>query len=590
MTTDMKSYMASLTIFGKTSDKKVNDLLKSVVTVESTDPYKMPQSSIDDYKNSINPVDKSQIGKDYNGLLRESMIINNKISNKSITLRDQKKIVRSNYTIIDIGHYIEREVQDIPKIVTDTIKKTNPVKNLLEIQNVLDDIGKNLDTLKRNLDFDVNSNKRTFEQYYGYLNNDLPQIGWAESKAYEWINNTINDDSSKSFRFNYDVYKTGDIIHMQPKYGKYTASAISVLANRYIVKLSSYRRDKKTGRYEYNNDSYFQKKGINFKINEDIALKLSATDSERSKNLRRIRNNPFITDLMNAGPDLNQNMFDVYLRFNNQPSHPSIKPDTEYEQDPNPIKYLYFTPIMSVNSKGKIKHKTNYVLESTFKDSYSLSVRTATVNIPLINRETTSLKFLNTSIDIPTNSVTFNNEANLSVDCDANTYVNDMFLALSGLQRDGQFRDGKAMNLVDIQSDMFNRFKNHYPFMAPARIGFQMNSIDIVVTTHGLGLYTDKTVNSGGGGFYSDILYVFKDVRFQGVDSDIQFSTENAASQTIETKFIFKRLEHYYKPDNLQFAGAPTNNVIRSSLFNYRNLHNTYYDEISITETEDLPS
>ena len=97
-------------------------------------------------------------------------------------------------------------------------------------------------------------------------------------------------------------------------------------------------------------------------------------------------------------------------------------------------------------------------------------------------------------------------------------------------------------------------------------------------------MYNDKTVNPGGGGFFSNILYVFKDVRFLG-GSDIKFTTESDSSQTVEAGFIARRLETYYKPDNLPFA--ITQGISRSSLFNGKNLNGQMYDETSITEKDE---
>jgi hypothetical protein len=133
---------------------------------------------------------------------------------------------------------------------------------------------------------------------------------------------------------------------------------------------------------------------------------------------------------------------------------------------------------------------------------------------------------------------------------------------------------------VPINEGMYDHV-SHYPFMAPAKTGFQMTSVDIVVSSHGLGAYHDKSVNPGGGGFFSNILYVLKDVRFLG-SSDIKFSTESDSSQTIEAGFVARRIETYYKPDNLPYA--VTQGVSVSSIFDGKNRNGSAYDEMSITE------
>ena len=275
-------------------------------------------------------------------------------------------------------------------------------------------------------------------------------------------------------------------------------------------------------------------------------------------------------------------MFDVYLRFNNTPTFPR-----DSEEQPtsisDPTKYIFFCPVLISDKKGKATQKSSFVYQSTFQDAYSMSVRTATVDIPLVSRGSTSIPFLNTKVERPSGMIEYDLQGTLSVDCDANTYVNDMFLALAGLQRDGLFRNGKYPQLEPIKKDMFDH-SSHFPFMAPAKLGFQMTSVDIVVSSHSLNMYNDKTVNPGGGGFFSNILYVFKDVRFLG-GSDIKFSTESDSSQTVEAVFIARRLETYYKPDNLPFA--ITEGISRSSLFNGRIFNGQMYDESSITEKDD---
>ena len=76
-------------------------------------------------------------------------------------------------------------------------------------------------------------------------------------------------------------------------------------------------------------------------------------------------------------------------------------------------------------------------------------------------------------------------------------------------------------------------------------------------------------------------IYVLKDVRFLG-SSDIKFSTESDSSQTIEAGFVARRIETYYKPDNLPYA--TTQGVGASSIFDGRNRNGLAYDEVSINE------
>lgn len=622
----ISSYIASLDVLKKSSDQSVKDALKELVLENKN---KAQKTSLEILQELSAPMTRKDVETYYPGLLKKSMVINNKIANKAISIPEQKVIITSNYnqvvfdkTLAEINRQVDKTNESIIK----DLQSLTPIKEFLDGKKLIDGIKKNFNTAKDPISklFGLGSDgKKVVEAHpdglkevnrepengikgahIGYIMTELSsawineikeaQLEYTErdsiksttgSKMNEAAENwlkymTQNDNSSgPNFRFNFVVYRNGKNIKQRPVYGKLDPVYLSRLSITWVSKFRKAKRIKEQG-FAYQKESYFDKN--KFKVKDDLALNISKPNSASSENKNRDKNNPFVRDLLSAGPDLYSNMFDVYLRFNNTPTFPR---DSEEQPTsiPDPTKYIFFCPVLISNRKGKATQKSSFVYQSTFQDAYSMSVRTATVDIPLVNRGSTSIPFLNTKVERPSGMIEYDLQGTLSVDCDANTYVNDMFLALAGLQRDGLFRNGKNPQLEPIKKDMFDH-SSHFPFMAPAKLGFQMTSVDIVVSSHSLNMYNDKTVNPGGGGFFSNILYVFKDVRFLG-GSDIKFSTESDASQTVEAGFIARRLETYYKPDNLPFA--ITEGISRSSLFNGRIFNGQMYDESSITEKDD---
>lgn len=608
---NMLGYLASIDVIKKGTDTEVKDIIKKLIKPETR---KDKEDDIKSHIEASKAFNKKEIDIDYPDLLKKSMIINNKVAVKGISLPEQKIITTSNYsqeildkTILDI----KREVLKTSDVIMGDLKDFSIIKGYNQGKSIIDNIKKKANEFGNSLPgklsglSDNNKDKKD-EQSSDENKNNVNDNGvvqdWVtdlqkqeivvlsgikstkgtdmSTEAIDWLHNIIDTDSSNgnTFRYNFTVYKNGTSIRMTPMFGKLNPVALSKVSISYVSKMSRKKRIGKAG-FEYINKSYFQEKELDFKVSENLALKVSANSSESSKNRLRQKNNPFIRDMLLAGPDLFSNMFDVYLRFNNFPTNPDLTLNVENSLS-DPTSYVYFIPILEVSQKGKSKLKQSYALESTFNDVYSISVRTASVDIPLIKRGITDIPFLNTKITRPNGLVEYDLQGTLSIDCDANTYVNDMFLALAGLQRDGKFRNGKSTTFKPINEGMYDHV-SHFPFMAPAKTGFQMTSVDIVVSSHGLGAYHDKSVNPGGGGFFSNILYVLKDVRFLG-SSDIKFSTESDSSQTIEAGFVARRIETYYKPDNLPYA--ITQGVGASSIFDGRNRNGLAYDEVSINE------
>ena len=606
---NISGYLASMDVVKKGSDVEVKDILKKLTKPETR---KSKETNLQSHIEASRALNKKEIDNNYPDLLKKSMIVNNKVATKGISLPEQKVITTSNYSqeILDkTTQKINREISNTSEAIMGDLKDFSIVKAYNQGKSIINEIKKNATNFGNFLSGELfglsednkdnkpdttaeEKRKEDAEAAHDWVTELQEQrmvvlSGIRSTKgadmaeeAVNWLYDIIDKDDSNgnTFRYNFTVYRNGSSARLAPKYGKLNPVALSKVSLAYISKMSGKKRVKNSG-YEYTNKSYFQEKGIDFKVNENLALNVSAISSESSKNRARPKNNPFIRDMLLAGPDLYSNMFDVYMRFNNTPTSPDLTVNNENNLS-DPTSYVYFLPVIVADKNGKAKTKYSYALESTFKDVYSLSVRTASVDIPLINRGTTDIPFLNTKITRPSGTVEYDLQGTLSVDCDANTYVNDMFMALAGLQRDGKFRNGKSATFEPIRKGMYDHV-THFPFMAPAKTGFQMSSVDIVVSSHGLGMYQDKTVNPGGGGFFSNILYVLKDVRFLG-GSDIKFSTDNDSSQTIEAGFIARRIETYYKPDNLPYA--VTQGVSVSSIFDGKNRNGSAYDEMSITE------
>lgn len=608
MDNNISSYIASLDDIKVSSDFSVQNALKKLVTENNRNSSK----NLKDFLISEKSLSMSDVSKNFPDLLKNSMIINNQVANKAISLPEQKVITTSNYNKIiakDTFTDIKNEVLKGSKDILSDLSELSMVKPISEIKDTLENIKKSelekrnflsgmffgLTNLKKsskeilddtqstekNVSIEPIINEPTTNYLKGIKSTHGVDMG---TEAVAWINNIKNLENSDNngFRFNFTVYREKTSVSLKPKYGNLDPEALSRVSLTFISKMNSVNRNKKTG-YGYANDSYFQKKAISDNDAKNLALKVSLSSSVSSLNKNRHKNNPFVRDMLLAGPDLYSNMFDVYLRFNNKPT----STDITYPKEGDilePTSYMFFTPVLNANLDGKIDNTYTHVFESTFRDVYSMSVRTASVDVPMINRTISDLPFLNTKVTRPSGMTEYDLQGTLTVDCDANTYVNDMFLALAGLQRIGTYKDANGKQSY-INKNMYNHV-SQFPFMAPAKLGFQMSSVDLIVSSHSLCAYHDKTVNPGGGGFFSNILYVFKDVRFLG-GSDIKFSTESSESQAVEAGFIARRVETYYKPDNMSFKDVQ--GITKSKLFNSRNLNGTIYDETTIKEpTEQL--
>lgn len=596
---NFSGYFASFTTYGKTSDVSVQKLLSALGNSK-------PQNRLADVKElltNLEPLNKEETEKNYPELLKKSMLVNNKIANTAIPLTEQKIINTSNYEIIELDDSLKGVNVGSLHTFGDFFNGNEPLYETTSTSNdILEPIKGNLTSLEGftplyNFDLnDVFKNIRKVDKSeitVGVASkwaknlrkqsleslqlNNLDDVESAES----WLK-VVKDDNRQygaNFRFNFTVYREGTSVEMKPIYGNalgrdpYSMSQVSL---NFVNALQKTKREKNIG-FPYASKSSDRK--IDFNVKTELSSKVNRAFSGTSENWNKDWHNPFVRDMLLAGPDLYSNMFDVYLRFNSSPTSKNIDDDgSKYIS--NPTHYMYFMPVISADASRKFKSLASNVYVNTFKDVYSLSVRTASVDIPFVNCGTTELPFLNTKVQRPNGIVDYDLQGSLIIDCDANTYVNDMFISLAGLQRDGYYRTGDKPD-TPIKSSIFDHV-THFPFMAPAKLGYQMSSVDIVVSSHGLGTYKDELNNPGGGGFLSNILYVFKDVRFLG-GGDIKFSTDSAESQTVEAGFIARRLETYYRPDNTPLLYSNPG-IIRDDNFDRRIRTGTIYDESSISE------
>ena len=633
MDKDLSVYLTSLKVFKKCSDVTVKELLRKLENPKNRKSDIKSASLLKDSKS----ISRADMDINFPDLLKKSMIINNKVAVKGLALPEQKIITTSNYSqavIDDTLKQVKREISrtsyeilgdliefpvvkgmNIGEMLLDSLKsyaeelkdmfldgqfskkrESENEKNALDTEKE-DLVEKNPKEKSTNSIIDAEKAKADTDKTKGIIfvvlkDKDNPKVkaakDWlvkvlkdAEAQRPKTNGSSDNKKPESSKIYNYTLYSKATSINVLPRLSTSDNSSIKSLQELSRVSLSFITglNDKPPTVKE----SYFQEHKIDFSVKEDLDSKVSDTKSTTSKNKARVMNNPFVRDMLLAGPDLCTNMFDVYLRFNRYGDSSTDEPE------PISTSYVYFVPVLYADKNGKIQTKHSEALKSTMNDVYSLSVRTASVDIPMINRGSTDVPFLNTKITKPSGNIEYDMQGVLSVDCDANLYINDMFLALSGLQRDGKFRSA-SNTFENIKNGMFDH-NTHFPFMAPARLGRSNTTIDLIVSSHSLGVYHDLSFNPGNGGFYSSILYVFKDVRFLG-GGEIKFSTESDSMQSIDVGFIAKRLETYYKPDNNQSKQTSTTEGtkkadIKASLnFDGRNRSNTIYDEDSIKNLE----
>ena len=179
---------------------------------------------------------------------------------------------------------------------------------------------------------------------------------------------------------------------------------------------------------------------------EDYILKTNNATSALEVTRKRSRGrsiNEFLNKSVGAmllsGPDLQKNMFDVFLVYH----------DIEDEEKDNTQFILFCAPTESLvndNSSDVNVSATSLNLsppmQSLIEDVYMLTVRTQSVEIPGRSRNTGVWNWIGAGVDIAQSDWEYKPMSSITVDLDANLYVYDIFNALSGFVRPGTYGSG----------------------------------------------------------------------------------------------------------------------------------------------------
>lgn len=448
--------------------------------------------------------------------------------NKAITTASVKVM----NTVADMGNknkqaatWIARNVStaDLDKNIADSLAIPDSfLDGLKSYQQFMGKVKSILDSIKDVLnEFISNEDKRM---------NDTPSLRslsqWKSSDFYQSLL------SPKSFITNYTVISNGS--------------------------------EKKEG------DIYQSKNGT---TKDDLAKKIDGMENisknlaEQSNIANRKRNNPFIQSMLDCGPDLYSNMFDICLRFTNSDNF-----ETSYNM-------LYFVPFTEYDKKNPVSKISNVFLDA-IKNSYALSVRTASIKIPTLINDTFEKPFLNTKITSPSSKKTINMENSITLDVDANNYFLDIFQELSGFHRTGNvLSDSSATDTID----------NKYRIMSPI-MGRNKNKIDIIVSAHSLSGWQPKEVDTlvNTDTAQSKILFVFEDVKFMGSSSALGFGVSKTSTATIDIGFIFKRFHTFFKG---KLTNTTANEISYGATYNSNmvgknKLEDTIFNEDTLWQTK----
>lgn len=263
-------------------------------------------------------------------------------------------------------------------------------------------------------------------------------------------------------------------------------------------------------------------------IDTDTALDIQGINNNslpsRSRAIGSFLNSN-VGNLIKSGPDLQTNMFDMYLVLN--------KEDNETTSD-----FIVFCPPTVSTVNGDTSPDANEVMKSLVEDVYMLSVRTSSIDIPTRVINSVSIPWLNTKVDIPQSDWEFSNSATFSVDLDANLYIYDIFNALSGFVRPGIYGSGREISFLTGKSNL-------YKTLATARMGNEKTTMDLIVPIHKLSGITDGITGFMEQG--ADMLITFKDVKFLGIGDAIKFSSGTTGLQQVSVPFLFKDIKTAYR-------------------------------------------
>lgn len=253
--------------------------------------------------------------------------------------------------------------------------------------------------------------------------------------------------------------------------------------------------------------------------------------------------NKSVGALLLSGPDLQKNMFDVFLIYHGEDDE---EDSTHFVMFCAPTE----NPIKDDNSGGEgVSTSSENLnlsapLNSLIEDVYMLTVRTQSVEVPGRTRNSGKWSWIGAGIDVAQSDWDYKPVSSITVDLDANLYVYDIFNALSGFVRPGTYGSGHYYsdpNERPVDKD------NLYRVLAPAKLGGVKHTMDLCVPIHKLSTYVDGKVGYSNLG--ADILYIFEDVRFLGIADPITFNNESATRQSVNVPFIFKNIRTVYRTD-----------------------------------------
>lgn len=349
------------------------------------------------------------------------------------------------------------------------------------------------------------------------------------SDAYkEWKDHLVSYIGAESFDDIYNNYNNALLISEERN-------------KKFIINNNEFERVSSGINNEYVKD--IKVKDTILKTNEVLEAARTSNKRNRGKKINEFLNKS-VGGLILSGPDLQKNMFDVFLVYHS---------GEDGGETDNTKFVLFCAPTENPIAKNpdssavSVTVNPNATLTSLIEDVYMLSVRTQSVEVPLRTINTGNWSWIGAKVDIPQSDWDFKTSSYLTVDLDANLYVYDIFNALSGFVRPGTYGSG---HYYENSQDRPKEDNNFYNVLSPGKVGFEKHTIDLYVPIHKLSNYVyggvDYTSKS------ADILYIFEDIRFLGVGDTIKFSSSSSGVQSINVPFIFKNIRTVYRTDRAE--------------------------------------
>lgn len=273
-----------------------------------------------------------------------------------------------------------------------------------------------------------------------------------------------------------------------------------------------------------------------FKIGKVNFKKEVLQSNFKMTNERVYHSNSAIDRILDAGPLLYSNMFDVAFVIS--------KRNTDAKDGPASVKKT----IVFLKNKLDLNSDVESEVRNELFNISNFSARCSAVTIPLAQLQTTPTKFLEHSIERAGTFVNFDNSSSITIDMDANLYFLDFFQSLAGHRPNY----GYSFSGSKVWSDT--------PAQAANLIGNSDYILDLVVSSRSLGSFHALKYNpTTEAGDWANICYVFQDVRFLGT-GPVKFSRDSNAIFSCTFDFIFRSLETIYKSN--QGVKAINNNDV----------------------------